>query len=177
MKKFLIGVVVFSVLVVALGVAGFAYAQNQTPPNPSAEYPFGYGPMAGFGGHGYGMMGFGYGMRAWNGEEGPMHEAMVTALSEALGLSVEEIESRHDAGETLWEIAEAQGLSSEEVRELILSAHDSALAEAVTNGWLTQEQADWMDENMERMWNGNLGYGGHCGGSRFYKDGGWDSGS
>jgi len=157
MKNTLLIVSGFVVAVLVFGVAGFAYAQSQTPPTP--EYPYGPGMMAendgygpGFGGHG--MMS-GYGMRDWEGEEGPMHEAMVATVAEALGLTPEELEARHDAGETLWEIAEAEGLSAEEIQDLMFSAHDAALEDAVANGWLTQEQADWMDSHMEGMWQGD----------------------
>jgi len=164
MKNIFLVVSGFVVAALVFGVAGFAYAQSQTPATP--DYPYGpgmmaendgYGPgfgrgmMGGYGGHG--MMG-GYGMMDWNGEEGPMHEAMVTAVAEALGLTPDEIEARHDAGETLWQIAEAEGLSAEEIQDLMLSAHDAALEDAVVNGWLTQEQADWMDSHMEGMWEG-----------------------
>jgi hypothetical protein len=96
----------------------------------------------------------GYGMMGLNGEEGPMHETMVTAVADALGMAPEEIETRHDAGESLWQIAAAEGLSAEEIQDLMFSAHDAALEEAVANGWLTQEQADWMDSHMEQMWEG-----------------------
>jgi len=51
MKKIIIGIAVLSVAILTLGVAGFAFAQNQTPPTP--DYPEGPGMM---GGHGRGMM-------------------------------------------------------------------------------------------------------------------------
>ena len=156
MQKILFVVGVLSIAVLTLSVAGFAYAQSQTPPTP--EYP-GYGMMGG----GYGR-GYGQGMMGWNVEHGPMHEAMVAALAEQLGIKPEEIESRLDAGESMWQIAEAAGLSAEEIQDLMLSAHDRALVDAVSNGWLTESQAEWMDAHMEQMWNGSAGFGGHCGG-------------
>lgn len=161
MKKVLIGFTVLSIVAVTLGFAGYVYAQAQTPPTP--DYPYGSGMMGGYGykmmGYGHGMMG--YGMIGWDGEEGPMHEAMVEVLSEALGLPAEAVEARHDAGETLWQIAEAEGLNAEEIRELMFTAHDAALKEVVEDGWLTPEQAEWMDEHMEQMWDGDYS---HCGG-------------
>jgi len=161
MKKILLVVAGFGVATLVFGVAGFAYAQSQIPPTP--EYPYGPGMMGNYDddgpGYGHGMMGGGsrgmmggYGMMGWNGEEGPMHEAMVAVVADALGLTPEEIETRHDAGETLWEIAEAEGLSAEEIQDLMSSAHDAALEDAVANGDLTQEQADWMNSHMEQMW-------------------------
>ena len=43
MKKILMGLVIVGVVVVALGSAGFAYAQSQVTPTP--EYPYGPGMM------------------------------------------------------------------------------------------------------------------------------------
>jgi len=163
MKKALIGIAVLGIVVLTFAAAGYVYAQAQTPPTPDA--PFGPGMMGGNRGYGYGMMG-GYG---WMGDGSPMHEFMVNALADALGLSPEEIEARHDAGETLWEIASSEGLSEEEISDLLTTAHESALDEAVSEGWLTPEQAEWMQGHMDWMWSegGAGGFGGHCGG------GGW----
>jgi len=175
MKKILLVIGILSIALLTLGVAGFAYAQSQTPLTP--EYPYGAGMMGDSGGIGHGMMG-GYGMHAlsgaegigWNGEYGPMHDAMVAALAEALDITSEEVEARHDAGETMWQIAAADGLTDEEIRDVMLSAHDLALEDAVANGWLMEEQAEWMDAHMEQIWSGNYqngGFGDHCGGSQF----------
>ena len=62
---------------------------------------------------------------------------------------------------SVWEIAEAEGLNDEEIRELMFSSHDAALADAVLEGWLTLRQADWMNDHMNQMWDGDHD---HCGG-------------
>lgn len=181
MKKTLLILSIIGVTVLVFGAAGFAYAQNQTPPVP--EYPYGQGMMGGFGRGMHALNGvdrdgdpdsygpgYGHGMMGWNGEYGPMHESMVAALAETLELPVDEIEARHESGETLWEIAETEGLTADEIRELMSSAHDIALEDAVANGWMSEEQAEWMDDHMEQRWLGDgtgTGFGGHCG------DGGW----
>ena len=166
MKKILFVVGVISVAVLAFAVVGFAYAQTQTPPYP--EYPYGPGMMGNDKdsgrayGHANGFLGMG-----WDSKVGPMHTAMVAALAEALDIPAEEIEARHDAGETIWEIAQAGGLSTEEIQDLMLSTHDIARDDAVANGWMTAEQAEWMDAHMEQMWSGDYqdgAFGGHCGG-------------
>lgn len=171
MNKNLIVIGVLSLVVLTLGLAGYVSAQGQ-PPQPG-DYPLGPEMMNGFSnyhdemmGNGYGMMG--YGMMGWHGEESPMHEAMIESLAESLGLSPEEIEARHDAGESLWDIAEAEGLGYEEIRDLMSLAHDGALEAAADEGQLTQEQADWMDEHMNQMWDGEYG---HCEGEHGDKDG------
>ena len=181
MKKTLLIVAILSIAVLTLGVAGYAYAQDQTPHAP--EYPYGLGMMEDYDGYDHGMMGgyvhgYGHGMHVlsgaegmdWNGEHGPMHEAMIATFAEALDLIPEEIEARHDAGETLWEIAEAEGLSAEEIQDLMFSTHDFALEDAVANGWMTEEQAGWMNAHMEQMWSGdyqNGSFGSHCGGGGY----------
>ena len=180
MKKILLVVGVVSIAVLALGFVGYAYAQNQTP--PGLDYPHGPGMMGDFDGYDHGMMGdhgrgYGHGMMTGlNGEHGPMHETMVTALADALDLPADEIEARHDAGETMWEIAETEGLSAEETQELMSSAHNNALEDAVANGLMTEEQAEWMDDHMDQMWNGDYqegAFGNHCGGGGMYNNSRW----
>jgi hypothetical protein len=152
MKKWIligISIAALGALAVAgLVWAGTAYAQAQNPPFPGQPY----GMMGGQYG-GYGMMG------SW--DYGPMHEYMVAALSDALNLTLEEIQTRIDSGETPWQIAQAQGLSQEQTQQVMLEAHDKALDQAVEAGLLTQDQADWMDQHMESMWSGDFsGFGG-----------------
>jgi len=77
------------------------------------------------------------------GADGPLHEHIQTALAEALGISVEELDDLN-----LRDYAQEQGLSADEVVELMNEVFASALNAAVENGDLTQEQADWMKERM-----------------------------
>jgi len=152
MKKILIVSVVVILAVLILGVAGFAYAQTQTPPTPG--YPYGAGMMRRGGGFGMGMMG------RWGQDGfGPMHEYMVDAFAEALGMTPEDLQAQIDAGKTPWQVAQSQGLTDEQIRDLMLKAHDKALDAAVAAGVITQEQADWMDSHMEQMWQGEFGPG------------------
>ena len=171
MNKNFIVIGVLSLLILTLGLAGYAFAQGQPP--WVGDYPFGPEMMNGYGNYhdemmdnGYGMMGSG--MMGWHGDESPMHEAMIDSLAESLDLSPEELETRHDAGESFWDIAEAEGLSYEEIRDLMFSAHDGALEDAAAEGQLTQEQAEWMDEHMNQMWDSERD---HCEGELGNKDG------
>ena len=146
MKNILLVLAGILIGVVVLGVAGFAYAQVQTPPD--AQFPQGYGPGM-MGGGGRGMMGgYGRGMMG-NGTYGPMHTYMVDALASALGMTSEELQAKIEGGETMWQIAQAQGLSDEEISALMLAARSDALQKAVEAGALTQEQADWMTAHMQ----------------------------
>ena len=162
MKKLvLIGVVVI-VAVLALGVAGFAYAQE---PQPTEPVPFGPGYGGGMLGRGAGMMGRGGGMmgrsnQGTEGQYGPMHEYMVGAMAEALGMTDEELDAELAAGKTMWQVAEAKGLSLEDFQKLMIDARTAAFEKMVADGVMTQEQADWMLSRMQGMW----GQGGALGG-------------
>ena len=155
MKKLvMIGVVVI-VALLALGVASYAYAQA---PQPTEPVPFGQGYGPGMMGRGGGMMG--RWNQSGNGQYGPMHEYMVGAMAEALGMTDEELDAELAAGKTMWQVAEAKGLSVEEFQQLMLEARTSALEKLVDDGVLTQEQADWMQSRMQGRW----GQGGALGG-------------
>jgi hypothetical protein len=101
MKKSLIAVLVAAVLVASFSVVGSVYAQSETP-----EYGYGYGN------------GIQQQLQTEDGL-GLYHDEIMAAFSEALGLSVEEIEARIEAGETIAEIALAEGLTFEEFKELM----------------------------------------------------------
>jgi hypothetical protein len=96
------------------------------------------------------------------GEEGPMHDYMVKALAEALGMDATQLESRLDNGETAYQIALAQGISAEDIPTLLSNAHAKALDLAVSAGVISQQQADWMKS---RGFSKGTGMGnGSCGG-------------
>lgn len=79
------------------------------------------------------------------------HEQMQQTMAETLGLTVEELEAARDEGHTLWEIAEEQGVELAEVGEALKTAGQELLDQAVTDGTLTQEQADTIRQHMEDM--------------------------
>jgi hypothetical protein len=147
------------VLIAALAFSGVALAQapgRWATPQPGDGSGGTYGPgMMGWRGAmpgGPGMMGA---MRA--GSYGPMHEAMQTALAEALDLTREQFDERLANGETPYQIAIAQGLTSDEFFQLMQTVRQTAVAQLVADGALTQAQADWMLSHMGRMPPGNFG--------------------
>ncbi len=141
-------------IVAALGLAGLgvglAFAQTQTPS--------GWGPG--------GMMGGGYGMMGGFAQNGDtawmqnMHQWMTTTgarsvhnlvwggLAEALGLTQDELNAELAAGKTLAQIAEAQGVSQEQLAAALEASVKTGLDQAVADGALTQEQANWMLSHM-----------------------------
>lgn len=157
----LIGIAVI-VALSALGLTGIAYAYAQTPTPPPFTPGSGYGQggmMNGRGGmRGGGMMGVpgvqgGY---AQTGEYGPMHDEMVSALAGALKISVDDLNAELTSGKTMWQVAEAKGLTLEQFQTIMLDARKAGLAKLVADGTITQAQADWMLSRMQ----GNFGQNG-----------------
>ncbi|MBN1669109.1 MAG: hypothetical protein JW862_18590 [Anaerolineales bacterium] len=176
MKNFLLILAGFTLAILVLGGAGLVYAQTQNP--PAVEFqdcPFcdgdgqlqqGPGMMwggrsAGFEGRHPGMRGgFTSGGFAADGEEmGLMHDTMLAAFAAALNLDVTELETRLEAGETLAEIAAPAGLSTDDFQALMFTAREEALAQAVADGAISQEQADWMLERWNNMQQNGYGPG------------------
>ncbi len=160
-KIFYVGVIV-AVLLAVLGIAGVAYAQTQTPPVP--EDANGQGMMAGRGFRG----GMADGMRAsgvsQTGVNGLLHDYMTAAMSSVFGITPEELQASHNAGQTMWDLVQEQGMTQEEFAEKMLQARTQALDQAVADGVVTQEQADWMLSRMSQMWQNGAGAGACMGG-------------
>jgi hypothetical protein len=103
-------------------------------------------PMVNFGGRG--MRGdFPFGGR----EAGIFQQYMEPALAEALGVSVEELQSMKKEGLNLKDYAEEQGLTDEELHNLMVEVYTNALNAAVKDGAITQEQADRLLEAIQNF--------------------------
>jgi hypothetical protein len=185
MKKtaLLIGIIV--VAIASLLIAGYAFAQTPSPSNPNcpADCPVGDPTSSRPTTPGWGMMGKGQGMMAgrWsqsgdatNPGYGPLHETMFAAMAEALGLTPEELQAHIDSGETMWDIAETQGLTAEKFQEIMIQRRTEAINQAVVDGLITQEQADWMITRMAQMPMYGMGSGASgCPGMGGSGMGGW----
>ena len=142
MKKIMIFGAVVLVIIATLAIGGFAYAQSQNPARP--EVPFGQGMMGGRG-HGQGMMNErAFGQMHGRMKGGQLQSYMETALAEAFGLTVEELQAAQQEGRSLLDMAEEKGLTVAEFQEIMTEARQNALDQAVADGVITQEQADQM---------------------------------
>lgn len=148
--------IILVVAIVMIAVSAFvASAQDDTDPSIP---PYRHGGM-------HGMMGNGFGPGMMWGDGEPM----MVAVAEALGLEWDALFAAFQDGQTLAEIAEAQGVDLDTVYDAMFvesEAHMTALIEA---GVMTQEQADehlaWMRENIATMpMFGNSGFGPCMGG-------------
>lgn len=165
MKKRSIIIATMLALLVAIGAFGLAFAQTNAPPSPETPYGRGRMGMVRWGENAASMLG-GFRGNAPAGAEGPLHEYLLPALAEAFNLTPDELEARHASGDTLWELAEARGFTSEQFQELVQQARSEALNQAVVEGVISQEQADWMLSRMSRGWAAGYGPGsGLCDGS------------
>lgn len=76
--------------------------------------------------------------RGGPGGRGPDHEAAATAL----GLTVDELRTRLQDGESLAEVADAEGVDRTVLVDALVAAQQERLDQAVADGDLTQAEAD-----------------------------------
>jgi len=144
-------------MVLILSITGIVMAQD-TPPledgcpfNGTCSYDDGFGGMMHGGARG-GMWGYG----------GTVPEL----LAEALGMSEEDLTAALAEGKTVTELAEAQGIELADVVAVLIAPRVERLDQAVEDGTMTREQADWMIEEMEEHMLQMLEWGMGVGGGR-----------
>lgn len=149
MKKSLVLLALIAAAGVAVfGAVGYAQAATPDPIVPGGGWGNGRG--------GYAGDGTGVPMQQSINLDGAIDDDMAAYLAEALGITVEELKAREAAGETLVEIGLSLGFDEAAIFDLHIQARKSALAQAVADGVLTQEQADWMLSRLDVM---GAGYG------------------
>ena len=94
------------------------------------------------------------------------------AAAKALNMTTAELTTALQSGKTLEQVATDQGVDIADVQAAIQAAHASELrdriAQAVTDGTITQENADWLLEGLDKGFIGvpgafGFGFGGHHG--------------
>ena len=142
-RLFIVAGAALVILLTGLAGATFVFAQEPTPPVPFGRHGGSRG-VGGFGGRG--MRGF-----AWT-DAGPW--TMFDTAAEALGLTPEELFAELREGKNPAEIAEEQGIELEAVYEAVSAAQgetmEQAIKQAVEDGSMSQERANWMLEGLER---------------------------
>ena len=118
-------------------------------------YGQGYGPGGMMGGRGNG---YGPGMMAGLGR-GIMHDYMIAAFASAVGLTIDDVNTRLTNDETLQQIALAQGKTEADLPALWTEVRQAALNAAVADGVITQAQADLMLEHMKNYTGEGFGPG------------------
>jgi hypothetical protein len=99
------------------------------------------------------------------GHDGPGHHGVghfgsLDAAAEYLGLTEDELHTRLESGETLAEIASAEGRTVDGLVQALVAAAKDDISAAVDDGRLTQGQADeilaGLEQRIEDMVNGEL---------------------
>lgn len=129
-------------------IAGAALAQDETPVTPQ-EVP---------------ARGLGWGMGRGMGDQ-----VGLEAAAEALGMTVDELKTQLWGGKTLADLAEEKSIDLAEVQAAVEAAQEAAMreriAQAVEDGTITQEHADWLLEGLEKGFlNNGFGFGHGMGG-------------
>lgn len=153
-KKIIITALVM-IAIAALGVVSVARAQNPTPPNPDCPGGCQYNQqhlsyrMGGRGSRG--SSNWENGARGSFMDQGSLHEYMMEAIAAALDMNADQLEQRIANGDNLRVILQDFGLESDTIYDLIVEARTSAIQKAVEDGFMDQEQADWMLDRMNQM--------------------------
>lgn len=118
-------------------IAGAALAQDETPVAPEGSLPHADGLGMG--------RGFGRGMGS---------QVELEAAAEALGMTADELKTQLWGGKTLADLAEEKGIDLADVQTAVEAAQETAMreniAQAVEDGTITQEHADWLLEGLEK---------------------------
>ncbi len=159
MKKILIIGTLVIAAVLAFGAIGVAYAQTATPNQT------GTGLMAG--GRG--------GMRGQAGDS-LLQDYMLAGFATAFDMQVADLQVRIEAGDTMYDVALELGYTQETFSELMVTVRTDAINQALADGVITQEQADWMLSRLSQRAAGGFGTGvctGDCqSGTRMGRSGG-----
>jgi len=138
MKKTLL---IVGLIVLALGVlgVGVALAQGELPPVTGMMNMMRQG---------------GY---RWMHEY--MHDYVEQELAAKLALTEKQVEEQLAAGKPMYQIALDNGIKQDNLANFMNEVHQGALAKAVRDGVITQEQADWMLPMMQNMFQNGYGAG------------------
>jgi hypothetical protein len=136
------GIATLVAVVGMVAVAGFALAQGPT------DQPQGWaGP-----GPGFGLMDG----RDWSAFD---------AAAEALGLTPDQLFSELHSGKSLSDVATEQGVDLQTVQDALNAARQAAqqqaIEQAVTDGQISRQQADWMLQGLQNGWLGGPGLPDH----------------
>jgi hypothetical protein len=95
-----------------------------------------------------------------------MHDALLNALAEGLTITRAELDQQIATGKSPYQIATDLGFTAEQFKQIATAVRATAINQAVQEGTLTQEQADWMLQHMAAGKMGRPGGLDHHGGMR-----------
>ena len=147
-----IGIVIALVALVALAGGWAAFAQSPTATPPAKAAPGTWGEF----GRG--------GMRVGGMHRGGMDQTALAAAASALGMSADELSTQLWGGKTLADLATSKGVDLQKVKDAVTAAETAAtkasIEQAVKDGTLTRDKADWLIAGLDKgYWGGQAGPG------------------
>ena len=105
------------------------------------------------------------------GEKRGLDGAALEAVADVLNMSPDDVTAALKDGKTLPELAEEAGVNMEDVKAALDTLREETMreriAQAVDDGKMSQEKADWLLEGLDKGFLDGPGFFGH--GSRFEK--------
>jgi hypothetical protein len=100
-----------------------------------------------------------------------LNDAALEAVADVLGMTTDEVTAALQDGQTLQDLADEAGVDIEDVHAAIQAVHETEMreriAQAVEDGTITQENADWLLEGLDKGFIGGPGgFGPGFGGPR-----------
>jgi hypothetical protein len=139
----IVGGLLAALMLVGAAGATLAYAQDGTHPTPPAD-----------------AEGGGRGPR---GGPGFLGDDELAAAAEALGMTADEVSTELQNGKTLQDLADAAGVDLQVVQDALRAARAEStrnrIEQAVTDGTMTREKADWLLEGLEKGFLDGPGFG------------------
>jgi uncharacterized membrane protein len=139
----------FLAALIVVGAVGAtaAYADDSTPPATGTAVPRGDGPGP--------------------GRERGLPQAELEAAAEVLDMTTSDLSAALKEGKTLEDLAASAGVDIQDVQDAIKAARDTEMRarieQAVSDGAMTQDKADWLLEGLEKGFldGPGFGFGGH----------------
>jgi len=92
-----------------------------------------------------------------------LRDAELAAAAEVLDMTTDEVSTALQAGTTLEQLAEEAGVDLQDVRDAIQAVRETELRtrieQAVSDGTMTQEKADWLLEGLDKGFLDGPGFG------------------
>jgi hypothetical protein len=144
-KKYgwMIGALVIALLAVGVYGTTTVFADDNNPPIP-------------FGGRGPGGPGGPHGGRGLDG-------AALEAVAGVLNMSTDDLSAALESGKTLQELADEAGVDIQEIHDALSAVREESMreriAQALEDGTITQEHADWLLEGLDKGFLDGPGFG------------------
>ena len=133
--------IILVLTIVAVGIAAFSFIGDANAQTATPQFSGKGGPNGTRGGNGNGT---GVPIERNINLDGLLDDAMASYIAGKLKIDVEVLKAREAAGESLVEIGLSLGFDQQTILALHEEARIAALTQAVADGLITQEDADWL---------------------------------